>query len=140
MGSGFEPLAPHLRNVTDEAGRRVADSAMGRGRMWTGKVSDARRGREPAGHLGGLGTAGSPFTFLKRRDFFPGSALTQAGLTGNAARTGAGIPPAGHQGGGEGQVPGRACAAAVTGAGMRARSYHASPGKITSVGNCLQDL
>jgi hypothetical protein len=34
-------------------------------------------------------------------------------------------------------VPGRGCAVVVTGAGMRARSYHASPGKITSVGSCL---
>src|SRR5271165_2960192 len=28
---------------------------------------------------------------------------------------------------------------AVAGAGMRARSYHASPGEITSVGGCAQD-
>src|SRR6266496_1932950 len=32
------------------------------------------------------------------------------------------------------------CNVAATGAGMRARSYHASPGEIMSVGICAQDL
>jgi hypothetical protein len=54
-------------------------------------------------------------------------------------RVDAGTTPTGSGGGGapDRQVPCGAWNVAVTGAGMRARSYHASPGKIKSVGSCL---
>ena len=75
---------------------------------------------------------------------FGGKANTQTGPSSTIARyrrrSHRGRDQTDRQpGAGEGKVPGRACEVAVTGAGTRARSYHASPGEIKSVGSCAQE-